>query len=101
MQQLKRNGKLENMSVLFAEMDPSNVQNALNVCGQKNQKPVTQQQQLPSPTSTTSAAALQLAFELSMLSLSSCNGNVTNDMIVNMGNDHQQQQQQVNLKSCR
>lgn len=92
------------MSVLFAEMDPSNVQNQMNVCGQKNQKPPqsTQLQQLPSPTSSSSAAALQLALELSMLSLSSCNNNVGNDMMVNMGNDHQQQQQhQANMKSCR
>lgn len=89
------------MSVLFAEMDPSNGQNPLSVCGQKSQKSAqaVQPQQLPSPTSTSSAAALQLAFELSMLSLSSCNNNVGNDMIVNMGNDHQQQQ--ANLKSCR
>lgn len=106
------------MSVLFAEMDPANVQNPLSVCGQKNQKPpqAVQPQQLPSPTSSSSAAALQLAFELSMLSLSSCNNNVGNEMIANMGNDHQQhqhqqhqqqhqqhqqQQHQVNLKACR
>lgn len=87
------------MSVLFAEMDPTNAQNPLSVCG-KNQKPpqASQPQQLPSPTSSSSAAALQLAF--SMLSLS-CNNNVGNDMIVNMGNDHQHQQQHSGLKSCR
>lgn len=49
------------MSVLF-EMDRTNTQNQLSVCGQKSQKHVQQmqsQQQLPSPTSS-SAAALQL-----------------------------------------
>lgn len=66
------------------------------------------QQQLQSPNSTSSAAALQLAFELSMLglsdSLSSCNNNVTNDMIVNMANDVNgvcHQHQQSILKACR
>lgn len=63
------------------------------------------QQQLPSPNSSQSAAALQLAFELSMLSLadplSSCNNNVANDMIVNMANDVNGVCHQQALKSCK